>query len=94
MEYTPRSFPLNDFIPLIAPFWDDINIERFGNIFYRQTSNITLLQRARDQLQELFPSSGNFTPTTLFIATWDRVAEFEGGSQVSAYMHNNFLVSN
>ena len=51
---------------------------RFGKIFYRQTSNVTLLQRARDQLQELFPSSGNFTPTTLFIATWDRVEELRG----------------
>ena len=70
----PKSFPLNDLIPLIAPFWYDVDV-RFGNIFYRQTSNATLLQRARDQLQELFPSSGNFTPTTLFIATWDRVAE-------------------
>ena len=51
-----------------------MDITRFGNIYYRQTSNATLLRRARDQLQELFPSSGNFTPTTLFIATWDRVA--------------------
>ena len=73
-------------LPLIAPFWDDVDITRFGNVFYRQTSNATLLQRARDQLQELFPSSGSFTPTTLFITTWDRVAQFGGGPQVSAYM--------
>ena len=63
---------------MIAPFWDYVDITRFGNIYYRQTSNATLLRRARDQLQELFPSSGNFTPSTLFIATWDRVAEFTG----------------
>ena len=81
----PQMFPFTG-LPLIAPFWDDIDITRFGNIFYRQTNDTTLLQRARDQLQELFPSSGNFTPTTLFIATWDRVAQFEGGSQVSTYM--------
>ena len=82
-DYIPRRFPLNNNIPLIAPFWDDVDIRRFGNIFYRQTSNVTLLQTARDQLQNLFPSSDNFTPTTLFIATWDRVAQFGGGSQVS-----------
>ena len=76
-------FPLLDRIPLIVPFWNFVDIRRFGNIFYRETSNVTLLQRARDQLQELFPSSGNFTPTTLFIATWDRVAQFGGGPQVS-----------
>ena len=71
LEWRPRSFPLNSF-SLIAPFWYVVPI---GNIFFRKTSNATLLQKARDQLQELFPSSDSFTPTTLFIATWDRVAE-------------------
>ena len=82
-ESSPRRFPLNNLLPLIAPFWDDVDIRRFGNIFYRQTNDTTLFQRAHDLLQELFPSSGNFTPTTLFIATWDRVAQFGGGSEVS-----------
>ena len=59
-----------------------MDIRRFGSVFYRVTFNATLLQRARDQLHELFPSSGSFTPATLFIATWDRVAESGGGSQV------------
>ena len=74
--------PLNLLGVIIAPFWDGVDIRRFGNVFYRQTNDTTLLQRARDQLQELFPFSGNFTPTTLFIATWDRVAQRGGGSQV------------
>ena len=82
-DFAPRSFPLNNFVPLIVPFWDDVNIQNFGSIFHRVTSNATLLQRARDQLQELFPSSGNFTPNTLFIATWDGVAQFGGGTRVS-----------
>ena len=79
-----------DFIagPWIAPFMDNVDIGRFGRVFYRQTTNATLLQRACDQLQELFPSSGNFTPTTLFIATWDRVAEYGGGPQVCSYICN------
>ena len=79
--FFPQRFPLFG-SPLIAPFWDDVNINRFGNIFYRQTSSATLLQRVRNELQELFPSSGNFNPTRLLIATWDRVAEFGSGSQV------------
>ena len=78
---SPRVFPFPD-LSLIAPFWDVVDIERFGDVFYRITSNVTLLQRAHVQLQELFPSSGNFTPTILFIATWDRVAQFGGGPQV------------
>ena len=78
-EFTPHVFN----VPLIAPFWDNVDIERFGNISYRETTDNTLLQKAHAQLQEFFPSSGSFAPTTLFIATWDQVAAFEGGSQVS-----------
>ena len=75
----PQRFLLLD-IPLIAPFW--VRFQSSGNIFYRVTSDVTLLQRAHDQLQELFPSSGNFTPTTLFIATWDRVVWYLQESKV------------
>ena len=82
-EFTPHMFPCPDNVPLIAPFWDNVDIERFGNISYRETTDNTLLQKAHAQLQEFFPSSGSFAPTTLFIATWDQVAAFEGGSQVS-----------
>ena len=83
----PQGFSLSDVSStVIVPFWDTLGIRRFGNIFFRATSNAALLQRAHDQLQELFPSSGNFIPTTLFIATWDRVAEREGATQVSAYV--------
>jgi len=35
-----------------------------------------LLQRVQNQLQELFPSADDFSPTRLFIATWERVPEF------------------
>ena len=83
-------FPLS-VLTLIAPFWDHVDIRRFGDIFYRETSNVTLLQRAHDQLQELFPFTGNFTPTTLFIATWDRVAQFGGGTQVHICMTVHWL---
>ena len=66
---------------------------RFGDIFYRLTSNATLLERARDQVRELFPSPGSFTPTQLVIATWDRVAEFgQSGPQVSTYMNECFIL--
>ena len=81
--WIPQRLSLSD-VPLIAPFW--VRFLSTGNIFYRQTNDTILLQRARDQLQELFPSSGKFTPTTLFIATWDRVAQRGVGSQVSACM--------
>ena len=82
-EFTPLMFPLPDTVPLIAPFWDNVDIERFGNISYRETTDSTLLEKAHLQLQELFSSTNVFKPTSLFIATWDRVAAFEGGSAES-----------
>ena len=82
LAWTPQRFPIVG-LPLIAPFWDDVDIRQFGTIFYRQTSNTTLRQRVRDELQDLFPSAGNFTPTILLIATWDRVAGYLQGLQVS-----------
>ena len=88
-DFTPRMFPLPDNVPVIAPFWDNVDIERFGNISYRETTESTIRQKADAQLKELFPSAGSFTSTRLFIATWDRVAEFEGGSQVSCLLVND-----
>jgi len=70
-----RQFPLPT-VPLIAPYWENFDLRRGGNIFYRQTSNTTLLQRVQNQLQELFPSADDFSPTRLFIATWEQVPEF------------------
>ena len=66
----PTPFPSGFTPPLIAPYWEFFGS---GNIYYRQTSNLTLLQRVHDQIQESFPSTGNFNPTNLFIATWDQV---------------------
>lgn len=74
LSFFPRRFPFFS-SPLIAPYWDGFDLRRGGNIFYRQTSNTTLLERVRDQLQE-FPSANNFSPAILFIATWDQVRGF------------------
>ena len=69
------QFPLFT-VPLIALYWENFDVRRGGNLFYRQTSNTTLLQRVQNQLQESFPSAGDFLPTRLFIATWERVRGF------------------
>ena len=84
-----RSFQSQDLpsIPLIAPFWADVNIEQGGEIFYRQTDSPMSLQHAVDLLQAAQVSSDvkrNFRPTNVFIATWDRVVGFAVDTDVSA----------
>ena len=84
-------------IPLIAPFWVDINIEGGGQIFYRQTDVLMSLQHAVDLIEVARVSldvKRNFSPTSVFIATWDRVAGFsaDSDSDVSADCNNNIFL--
>ena len=75
--FLSRSIP-----PLIAPYWEDFDLRKGGNIFYRQTSNPILLQIVRDQVQVSFQSTGNFNPTDLFIVTWDQVPGYSFGTNL------------
>ena len=75
--FGPRQFPLTS-PPLIAPFYHDVNIERGGNIFYRQTSDPDFIASviANASTLSLDDDLLDFKPTLLFIATWYRVAQF------------------
>lgn len=59
--------------PIIAPYWADVDI-RTGNIFYRQSSEPSLLARATREVQSAFPASSNVNIKNLLIATWDAVS--------------------
>ena len=62
---------------IIAPFWDDVDIERSENISYKVTTDPVSLERARLDISEAeFAGTEDFNPTYLFIATWYRVAEY------------------
>ena len=80
-DFSPDPFPI-DGLPLVAPFWDDVNIQEGGTIYYRQTTNSLLLEDFHNELVAISPSLQSFHPTWLFIATWFRVAEFGGGIEV------------
>ena len=70
----PRPFPDNS-LRKISPFWENIDTSRDGRIYYRNTTDITLLRRAQYHLQDIFPSARGFFPSYLFIATWDETQE-------------------
>ncbi len=79
--FTPQSFPI-EVGPLIAPFWDDVDIRGSGSIYFRQSSDLSMIQMVLSRLRSINVAQ-DFTPTALFIATWDHVAEFGGPSNVS-----------
>jgi hypothetical protein len=62
--------------PIIAPFWDDINIVDGGVIYYRQEFDSFFVDLVRQEVASQFPEVGFFFPSLVFVATWDSVAQF------------------
>ena len=64
--------------PIIAPFWDDIDIRRGGVIYYRQVVNSFIIEQVQLEVSSQYPEVGFFYPSLVFVATWDRVAPYSG----------------
>lgn len=73
-ETTP--FPLSSDDILIAPFWDNIDIEAAGQVLFRITNDLSLRTEIGGVINGLFVT--NFLPDSVFVATWDQVAQFNG----------------
>ena len=82
-SHSPELFPFDGQV-LISPFWADINTGVVGidtgvqgRIFYRFSS---ITSSIRNQLG-LYIRDSSFSPSLIFIATWDGVAEFGSNGQ-------------
>ena len=89
-EYTRTSSSGNNFDsvsspPIIAPFWDDINIVVGGVIYYRQEFDPFIVDLVREGVASQFPEVGSFFPSLVFVATWDRVAPFGAPSGFNTF---------
>ncbi|WAR19053.1 NDG-like protein [Mya arenaria] len=65
--------PMGREFRLIAAFFADVDLTQGGNVFYRETNEEALLQRAGADVQGHFSQFPDFEPLGLFIATWDKV---------------------
>ena len=84
--WTPILLPLNG-NRFIAPYWADVDLTGTGEVYYRQTTNPTLLARATKHIQAAFPFSQNVIITNLFIVTWDAVGYYLSGTN-KVKLHN------
>ena len=75
-KYTPDPFPLESNFELIAPYWSDVDTRGIGEVWYRETANPDLLERAQREISKAFVALEIFTPTYLFISTWDHVGYY------------------
>ena len=57
----------------MAPYWANVDTRGTGKIFYRQSTDPSLLARATSEIRLV---SKNVTITNLFIATWDAVGYY------------------
>ena len=63
---------------MAAAYWVNIDTTVNGNVWFRQSTAPELLTRASNDVQQAFPLFPRFTPTHLFIATWDGVSANSG----------------
>ena len=68
--------------PLVAPFWADVDTRGTGEVYYRETNDTSLLSNVTLDIQSAFVDFINFTPTSLFIATWDEVGYFNSNTDL------------
>ena len=76
----PRPFPLSTNDVLIAPFWDFIETFFGGRVLFRHTNEEDLLTQVGTTINETLMV--DFSPTLLFIVTWDGVPGFNEPSFV------------
>ena len=74
-------FPLSTGDILIAPFWDNIDVTQGGQILYRLTDDVAIRNTVGAMVNDGL--GDDFFPSSVFIATWDRVAESGGPSDVN-----------
>ena len=74
-HYTPSSLPL-DVTNFIAPYWCDVDTTGTGQVYYRQTNDSILLDRAANDIQSA-SLSDSVVITNLFIVTWNAVGYFQ-----------------
>ena len=65
---------------IIAPYWADVDTSGTGQIFYRQSTDPSLLARATSEIQAAFPASENVTIQSLVIVTWDKVGYYNSNT--------------
>ena len=71
---TPLPLPLR--VQIIVPYCADVDTREVGTIYYRQSSDPDLLNKAANDISKGFPMSQNVTVTNLLIATWDAVGYY------------------
>jgi hypothetical protein len=75
-RFTPVSFSTTQRV-LIAPFWDDVQTNISGSIYYRISTAGAEFPKLQDIISTAFNTTG-FAIRELVVATYHEVAKFQG----------------
>ena len=82
--FSPQLFPrvVTSGLVLICPFWDDVNINNGGTIYYNH--NATTSGNRLKIVQLIQQAFGyDFNPTRISVATWDHVRPYQRSDPVN-----------
>uniref|UniRef100_A0ACB8FAR7 Uncharacterized protein n=1 Tax=Sphaerodactylus townsendi TaxID=933632 RepID=A0ACB8FAR7_9SAUR len=79
-QFTPVAFPISNDRRVVAAFWADVDNRRAGKVYYRETRDQTVLEKATKDIWQYFPEFPEFSAQWVFIATWNQVTFFGGNS--------------
>nr|XP_034326973.1 uncharacterized protein LOC105329357 isoform X6 [Crassostrea gigas] len=75
-QYTAQAFPINGSHKMIAPFWTDISTSLGGFLWYRSTTDFSILQLGTNIIRSAFPSFVTFSANWMMVVTWEEVAAY------------------
>jgi len=58
---------------IIAAYWDNVDAGKVGSVYYRETGDDNLRNKASVLIQKSFINKTDFNASSLFIATWDGI---------------------
>ncbi|XP_075695175.1 alpha-tectorin-like [Rhinoderma darwinii] len=79
-QYTPDAFPLTNGETFVTPFWGDVDNDLGGTVYYRESTDPSLLQQISEDMEKHLPDL-HYKATWAFIATWDKVAYYGSASK-------------
>lgn len=75
--FTPSPFPLEDEIPLLAAYWADVDTRINGDIWYRESTERNVLDKATREIRCFGYAYRSFHADWVFIATWEEVSFYQ-----------------
>lgn len=72
------QFPLD--YPVIAPLYSNVDVRASGAVYYRETQDEVILDRATRTVKAAFRRAENFQAKSVLIVTWEDVGYHKQGA--------------